>query len=250
LSVHSTPETKKTQIQIMTTTSATTEHKAVVSHEPAEIIEGHIYLGSVNTAHSLELLQKHNITYIINVSQTENKFPETVTYYSFNVDDNERYNIYTHFESVFEIMVRAKEEKKRILIHCQAGVSRSPTFVIAYLIQHQKMNLKDALSHVKAKRPQVQPNRGFIRQLIMLEETIHGTVSFTFESYLINQLVKVGFTREKAEKAIQDSHSDFNAAVDLLLEEVDPDEDDDNETELDSTITKENKQVEEKSKTL
>jgi len=57
-------------------------------------------------------------------------------------------------------------KKKRVLVHCQAGISRSATLVIAYLIKHQKMNLKDAYLHVKSKRPQIGPNKGFIQQLM------------------------------------------------------------------------------------
>lgn len=43
-------------------------------------------------------------------------------------------------------------------LHCTAGVNRSPTVAIAYLIQHQNMSLDDAWEQVTTRRPSV-PNR-------------------------------------------------------------------------------------------
>lgn len=51
-----------------------------------------------------------------------------------------------------------------ILVHCEAGRSRSPTIIIAYLMRKYCMNYKDALSFVRTKR-KVKPNPNFIRQL-------------------------------------------------------------------------------------
>ena len=37
-------------------------------------------------------------------------------------------------------------------VHCRAGMQRSPTFVIAYLIKKHKMNYNDAHAHAKKIR--------------------------------------------------------------------------------------------------
>ncbi len=50
-------------------------------------------------------------------------------------------------------------------MHCFAGVSRSATIVIAYLMQEIHMSLKDAMMHVKKQRYFINPNDGFRRQL-------------------------------------------------------------------------------------
>jgi protein-tyrosine phosphatase len=55
--------------------------------------------------------------------------------------------------------------KGSVLVHCAAGVSRSPTFVIAYLMQKFKWNLVMALEYVRSKRTAVSPNQGFQAQL-------------------------------------------------------------------------------------
>ena len=48
-------------------------------------------------------------------------------------------------------------EKRSCLVHCSAGMSRSATLVLAYLVRHVGMSLLDALSHTKARRPLVSP---------------------------------------------------------------------------------------------
>ena len=48
-----------------------------------------------------------------------------------------------------------------MLVHCQQGVSRSASIVIAFLIKKFKVCYKDALDFVKKKRSIVNPNEGF-----------------------------------------------------------------------------------------
>tara|TARA_B110001452_G_scaffold12954_1_gene10725 strand:- start:1223 stop:2002 length:780 start_codon:yes stop_codon:yes gene_type:complete len=64
----------------------------------------------------------------------------------------------------------------RALVHCRAGVSRSATVVIGYLMTTCKWDLKTALHHVDTKRF-VQPNSGFINFLIGLERKLFGAAS-------------------------------------------------------------------------
>ena len=51
------------------------------------------------------------------------------------------------------------------LVHCEAGVSRGPAVVIAYLIRHVGMTFEQAHAVVRAARPQVDVNFGFLIQL-------------------------------------------------------------------------------------
>jgi protein-tyrosine phosphatase len=58
-----------------------------------------------------------------------------------------------------------------------SGVSRSASLVIAYLMQEQSMTLSAALSHVRSRKPDIQPNKGFLQQLCLLDGKLHGVVS-------------------------------------------------------------------------
>ena len=56
-----------------------------------------------------------------------------------------------------------------VLVHCVAGVSRSATAVVAYIMCKDKVSAEKALAFVKDKRARTSPNPGFRDQLKMLE---------------------------------------------------------------------------------
>ncbi len=61
------------------------------------------------------------------------------------------------------------EKKERCLVHCAAGVSRSATIVLAYLMKYHHNTLKEAFYFLIEKRPQIWPNEGFLLQLLRYE---------------------------------------------------------------------------------
>lgn len=63
-----------------------------------------------------------------------------------------------------------KNDKNTILVHCNAGVSRSSSIVIGYLMLCCDYTFEDAFGLVKSKRQCIQPNAGFLMQLKMLKK--------------------------------------------------------------------------------
>lgn len=53
----------------------------------------------------------------------------------------------------------------RILVHCNKGVSRSSSMVIAYLMKLHSMTFEHALAFVVERRPMANPNENFRQQL-------------------------------------------------------------------------------------
>lgn len=62
-------------------------------------------------------------------------------------------------------------------MHCQAGVSRSATIVIAYLMKHTLMTMPDAYKYVRSRRPVVSPNLNFMGQLLEFERDLNSGVT-------------------------------------------------------------------------
>lgn len=61
-----------------------------------------------------------------------------------------------------------------VLVHCNAGVSRAGTIVLAYMMKYKKLKFETALYELRKVRPAVQPNAGFRAQLIEFEKQLFG----------------------------------------------------------------------------
>ena len=57
---------------------------------------------------------------------------------------------------------------KGVLVHCDVGVSRSATAMVAYLMRTHRWSFKDALAYVEARR-RIRPNENFKEQLQVWE---------------------------------------------------------------------------------
>lgn len=95
-------------------------------------------------------------------------------------------NILQYFESAIKFIGEYKEEEKEatcseclrvylddalcseshnVLVHCSAGISRSPTLVLAYMIRKRRLTLEEALRQMRCSRSIIDPNFSFIVQL-------------------------------------------------------------------------------------
>lgn len=71
-------------------------------------------------------------------------------------------------ENLFRVLKKAFyfiEKADKVYLHCQSGVSRSASVLIAFLMWKEKMKFKDALTFVRRRRPCIFPNIGFYKQL-------------------------------------------------------------------------------------
>ena len=59
-----------------------------------------------------------------------------------------------------------------VLLHWAAGISRSGSMMVAYVMVKEKMTFEDALKYVQERRKKVCPNEGFVQQLKKFEKEI------------------------------------------------------------------------------
>eukprot|EP01127_Copromyxa_protea_P016205 TRINITY_DN477_c0_g1_i1.p1 TRINITY_DN477_c0_g1~~TRINITY_DN477_c0_g1_i1.p1 ORF type:complete len:134 (-),score=18.66 TRINITY_DN477_c0_g1_i1:32-433(-) len=123
----------------------------------------------------------------------------------------------TEMDKIFAVFLKAVREGSGVLIHCQAGISRSASFVIAYLMKHHSMTLREAYFLVKEKKPDIQPNKGFMAQLVDYELSLFSQSTFSIELYLQEVLVSMGFEEGKAKRALEMSGYNFELAVSACL---------------------------------
>lgn len=58
-----------------------------------------------------------------------------------------------------------RSKNGNILVHCSAGISRSPTLVLAYMMKKNHWTLEEAFDKMRKLRQIVDPNVSFIIQL-------------------------------------------------------------------------------------
>ncbi|XP_038565294.1 LOW QUALITY PROTEIN: uncharacterized protein si:dkey-175m17.7 [Micropterus salmoides] len=138
-----------------------------------------LFLGNERDAEDLDLLLRLNIGYVVNVTTHLPLYHVSsgLRYKRLPATDNSKQNLRQYFEEVFEFIEEAYQSGQGVLVHCQAGVSRSATIVIAYLMKHTLMTMTDAYKYVRSRRPVVSPNLNFMGQLLEFERDLNSGVT-------------------------------------------------------------------------
>lgn len=163
-----------------------------------EILPG-LWVGDLACALSMEYLTLAGITHI--VTAMKQRLPSSIPsshLIHIPIDDEENEPLIVHFPIVNDFLTSILQEEwvegqqgndldeqrksdgkwghwestgdGTVLVHCQAGCSRSVALVVAYIMATRKWSRDDALALIKARRSQVQPNAGFMAQLTLFEE--------------------------------------------------------------------------------
>lgn len=130
---------------------------------PAKIIE-HLYLGSQDCC-DLVVLDQYNIKHVLSLGVDAPVKNCDINYRFIKMLDLDRTDLHKYLGDCINFIENALNSKENILVHCNAGVSRSASIVIAYLILKSSLSFESALALVKAARPCIRPNDGFMIQL-------------------------------------------------------------------------------------
>ena len=102
-----------------------------------------------------------------------NKFEgEGIEYLRVALLDDSGQPISEHFDVTFKAIDKARAAGHYVLVHCEKGISRSSTIVMAYIMRALCIPFKDAFDIVKAARSFVSPNIDFIGQLLRFQKTL------------------------------------------------------------------------------
>ncbi|ORX56463.1 hypothetical protein BCR36DRAFT_580767 [Piromyces finnis] len=143
---------------------------------PLMVCPPFLYLGSLYTSQEHHLI-KYNIKHIIrlgtdfNISYTD---PSKFNFYNFDIFDLPREPIKELFKRANDIIEKARLNNENVLVHCHAGVSRSSTIILAYLMRYKGMSLYDAWCSTFKIRPIIRPNDGFAIALQEYEKMLFG----------------------------------------------------------------------------
>jgi len=140
-----------------------------------EIIEGFLWLGDRFAAADSKSLKKLGITHLLTLYGTH-QYEDNTPIITFCVPlaDDGSSDLASVFPKCFAFINGVKERKEKVLVHCAAGVNRSPSIVIAYLMFINHWTLKEAFQYVQDIRGCIQPSLPYIEQLEMYEDVLFG----------------------------------------------------------------------------
>lgn len=120
-----------------------------------------LYLGNLKAASDYAALKQHGITHILQVaSGIKPFFPKDFTYKVINITDTSQSSLIRHFPAAIAF-IKEGMSRGAVLVHCHAGVSRSASCVIAFLMHENNMGFETAFAFASKRRPVIFPNMGF-----------------------------------------------------------------------------------------
>ncbi|XP_037320750.2 dual specificity protein phosphatase 19-like isoform X2 [Pungitius pungitius] len=130
------------------------------------VVRPFLLLASQDAAHDVDTLRRHKVSHVLNVAYgVSNPFPDQCVYKTLPILDLPDTDITAYLGECGSFVDRAREKDGVVLVHCNAGVSRSASVVIGYLMMREGLTFDEAYAQVKLARPSTRPNPGFHRQL-------------------------------------------------------------------------------------
>ncbi|KAG1653695.1 Dual specificity protein phosphatase 3 [Nymphon striatum] len=153
-----------------------------------------VYISDSSTALSIYTLRLLGVTHVLNAAMGKVKgmgcVNTTASYYkTANIKflgveaiDVSPFRLEKYFNEAAEFIGDALNDGGCVLVHCQSGISRSTTLVVAFLMLKKLMSVREALTQVRQHR-QILPNDGFLKQLCDLNSRLHTQCHKRSSSY-------------------------------------------------------------------
>ncbi len=231
-----------------TTTTSTSKPVAAPNSKDwgtAYQILPYLYLAGVKVAHNAAQLQQLGITHICNVTCDDpspaGAYKTEFSVLEVAVDDVPEQDMTRAFQLSFEFIdgVRAKYEsgtataatgggdakaaaagttsptQPKCLVHCSAGISRSASCVIHFILRSKlQPSLTAAYEHVKKCKPNIEPQPSFMSQLSAVEFTLTGKRTLDVQEYAIGLLTgTLGINTAKAREILVKNKWDYKASM-------------------------------------
>ncbi|KAF7730946.1 hypothetical protein EC973_000992 [Apophysomyces ossiformis] len=161
------------------------------AHGPVRILP-QLYLGAERNATDLEQLRAYSIQCMLNVAaevhnphehlfrqqplkdeETEKGKEATMMHYQKFPWRHNQDDLATELDRAVQAIQQTRDvAHQTILVHCQCGVARSATLIIAYVMKTMHMPMQEAYDFVKARAPAINPNLNLLSQLREYGQTI------------------------------------------------------------------------------
>lgn len=141
------------------------------AHRTAHRVDGNVFVGGYLAAADPDFVSRNGITRIVKMIADDPSYKggyhrhEGVKYFVAAAEDVPSYDIRGDICGAVKFIREGVQGGEKVLVHCHAGISRSVTVVVAYLMICRGCNLRTALQIVTSARPIARPNAGFMAHL-------------------------------------------------------------------------------------
>jgi protein-tyrosine phosphatase len=141
--------------------------------EATQIIKN-LWIGDIRSPCNKKSLEEHGIHTIVSAVYGATAYhPFKFNYEKADLRDTDREDILKEIKRLLPLIHQELVSDNGVLVHCMQGASRSATIVAAYLMKYHNMLAKEAISFMQNKRSCVNPNDGYVKQLIEYEDELH-----------------------------------------------------------------------------
>ena len=142
-----------------------------------------VFVSNWDTSNNIDILKMYNIKAVLTI-ETRPKPEKILNYYTYNnIDFGYIYlpdiyyaNISEYFDSTFQFIENHTSRGENVLVHCWAGISRSVTIILNYVLKKYYLKYKhwgidpeiminNTILNLRHGRPIINPNSGFLEQL-------------------------------------------------------------------------------------
>lgn len=131
-----------------------------------------MFLGPYSACRDTQNLKSKGITHIVCFFDHNeaalfrtNNLASAFQFTCIEVSDSPLQNLIPQFPNATKLFNNAVNSGGKVLACCNGGMSRSPTFVIAYIMETFRVDFIRAYHFVQGKRLCINPNEGFKSQL-------------------------------------------------------------------------------------
>jgi Leucine-rich repeat (LRR) protein len=133
-------------------------------------INNNLYLSGINGVSYNDVYDILSINAIISIGRDLKPLvPVDMKHHILPIDDEDTTKL--EFD-IIDVIHNLISRGNKCIVHCQKGMSRSASIVIAYMMKYHNMVYYDAFYYVKTRRDCINPNPGFRKQLMAFEKQL------------------------------------------------------------------------------